>query len=198
MRTAQVQPALPNRAAPVLGLAFLCMVLHLLTATRHGIFRDELYYIACARHLAFGYVDHPPLIALLTWVVLHTLGSSLLAIRFLPPLAAGALMWLAAQTARELGGGRCAQCFAALTILPVPVYLILHHWLTMNAFEPLFWTGLFWAAARMVRRGQPRYWLCIGALAGFGMEKKYSMLLPSAALVLALLARPERRFLRSR
>ena len=56
------------------------------------MFRDELYYIACARHLAFKYVDHPPLIAWTIWGVLQTLGSSLPALRLPPALAGGALV----------------------------------------------------------------------------------------------------------
>ena len=61
----------------VLWLGLLEVGLHLATDTRYSIFRDELYYIACARHLDFGYVDHPPLIAGITWLVLHLFGSSL-------------------------------------------------------------------------------------------------------------------------
>jgi len=49
---------------------------------------------------------------------------------------------MAGALARELGGGRFAQALAALAVLVVPIYLILHHWLTMNAFEPLIWMGL--------------------------------------------------------
>jgi 4-amino-4-deoxy-L-arabinose transferase-like glycosyltransferase len=189
-----------DRAATVLVgvLSAFTVLLHLLTAGRYGIFRDELYYIACARHLAFGYVDHPPLIALTTWAVLHSLGSSLLALRMLPALAAGVLVWLTAQLAREMGGGGFAQSMAAFAIVPVPIYLILHHWLTMNAFEPLFWMGVVWAALRMVRRQQPQYWLVIGALVGLGLENKYSMLLPAVGLLLGMLLTPERQWLKSR
>lgn len=46
--------------AIVLYLAFAKLLLHLLTAARYGIFRDEMYYVACSKHLAWGYVDHPP------------------------------------------------------------------------------------------------------------------------------------------
>jgi len=178
-------------------LAVSAVLLHLLTANRYGIFRDELYYIACARHLAFGYVDHPPLIALTTWAVLHSLGSSLLALRLLPALASGALVCITAQISRDLGGGRFAQTLAALAILPVPIYLILDHWLTMNAFEPLLWSAALWAAIRLVQRQKPCYWIVIGALIGLGLENKYSIALLAVALVLGLLLTPERRWLKS-
>jgi hypothetical protein len=52
------------------------VLLHMLTAWRYGYFRDALYYLACSRHLAWGYVDHPPLIVFIAWIVRHTLGTS--------------------------------------------------------------------------------------------------------------------------
>ena len=202
VNTEQMKTEPKRRAAAaypvVLLLAATAVALHLATATRYGIFRDELYYIACARHMAFGYVDHPPLIAVTTWAVLHLLGSSLLALRLLPALASGVLVWLTAQIAREMGGGGFAQRMAALAILPVPIYLILQHWLTMNAFEPLFWMGVLWAVLRMIRRNDPRYWLLVGVLVGIGLENKYSMLFLAAALLFGLLLTPERRWLQSR
>lgn len=182
----------------VLPIACFVVLAHLLTATRYGIFRDELYYIACARHLGFGYVDHPPLIAWITWVILHTLGSSLLALRLLPALASGLLVWMTARIAQEWGGGQYAQTLGALSIATVPIYLILHHWLTMNAFEPLCWAGLFWAVSRLIVRQEPRYWLLIGTLAGIGMENKYSIVFPIAGLLLGLLLTPARKWLGSR
>lgn len=182
----------------VLCAATFIVVLHLVTASRYGIFRDELYYIACARHLGFGYVDHPPLIAWITWLVLHVFGSSLLALRLLPALASGVLVWMTAQLSREWGGGRYAQILAAISIIPVPIYLILQHWLTMNAFEPLLWTATMWAASRVVLRGQVRYWLLTGALVGVGLENKYSMLLLAGGIVVGFLLTPERKCLGSR
>ncbi|WP_213807462.1 glycosyltransferase family 39 protein [Granulicella sp. dw_53] len=172
-------------------------MVHLLTASRYGIFRDELYYIACARHLGAGYVDHPPLIAWITWVVLHTLGLSLLALRLLPALASGLLVWMTAMMAREWGGGGYAQFLAALAIVPVPVYLILQHWLTMNAFEPLCWTGILWAASRITLRRDPRYWIVVGVLVGLSLENKYSIVFLVASLTLGFLFTKERRWLKS-
>jgi hypothetical protein len=181
----------------VLPIACLVVLAHLLTASRYRIFRDELYYIACARHLGGGYVDHPPLIAWITWIVLHTIGSSLLALRLLPALASGLLVWMTARIAQEWSGGRDAQFLAALSIAPVPIYLLLQHWLTMNAFEPLCWAGIFWAASRLILRQEPRYLVLIGALAGIGLENKYSIVFPLVGLLFGILLTPERKWLRS-
>src|SRR5215475_13035634 len=63
------------------------LVMHVAFAQRYGFFRDELYYLACSEHLDWGYVDQPPLIALIAWLVRHALGGSLLSIRLLPALA---------------------------------------------------------------------------------------------------------------
>jgi 4-amino-4-deoxy-L-arabinose transferase-like glycosyltransferase len=186
-----------SNSSLVLSIACFVVLAHLLTATRYGIFRDELYYIACARHLGFGYVDHPPLIAWLTWIVLHTLGSSLLALRLLPALASGLLVWMTARITQEWGGGRYAQILAALSIAPVPIYLILQHWLTMNAFEPLCWAGVFWAASRLILRQEPRYWILIGVLTGISLENKYSIVFPLMGLLFGILLTPERKWLRS-
>jgi len=52
----------------VICIAAAKFFFHVLTAGRYGIFRDELYYLACAEHLDWGYVDQPPLIAFLVWI----------------------------------------------------------------------------------------------------------------------------------
>src|SRR5215472_5778827 len=95
---------------PMLGattLVFLIaackLVVHFYAGHRYGYLGDELYYLACSRHLAWGYVDQPPLIAMIAWAVRHTLGQSLLAIRFLPALAGAVEVVLTALIARELG-----------------------------------------------------------------------------------------------
>ena len=184
--------------AIVLYLATAKLIFHLVTATRYGIFRDELYYFACSEHLSWGYVDQPPLIAFVIWIVHHTLGDSLMALRLLPALAGAALVWLAGLLAKEMGGGRFAQALAALVILPVPIYLIMHHWITMNAFEPLVWMGCIWCVVRAINTGQARYWFWFGVIAGVGFEAKYSIAFLLLGVLVGVLATPERRCLKSR
>jgi hypothetical protein len=181
--------------AIVLSLALAKFLFHLVTAGRYGIFRDELYYLACSEHLDFGYVDQPPLIAFVTWLARHLFGESLLGLRLLPALAGAATVWLTGKLAREMGGGVFAQALAALAVIAAPIYLLLHHWLTMNAFEPLIWLGCAWCIVRAINQSDPRFWLWFGVLLGLGMENKYSTAFFALAVFVALLLTPQRRFL---
>ena len=187
-----------SATAIVLYIAAAKLIFHLLTAGRYGIFRDEMYYVACSEHLAWGYVDQPPLIALITWIARHTFGNSLLALRLLPAIAGAATVWIVGMLAREMGGGRFAQALAALAVAAAPMYLLFDHWLTMNAFEPLIWMGCAWFVLRAINTGDARYWLGFGALTGIGLENKYSVAIFVIGVVIGLLLTPHRRFLFSR
>ena len=184
--------------ALVLYLAAFKLLFHLLTAGRYGIFRDELYYLACSEHPAWGYVDQPPLVVFIIWIVRHTLGDSLIALRLLPALAGAAMVWLAGVLAREMDGGRFAQALAALAVIPIPIYLIVDHWITMNAFEPLIWMGCLWCVVRAVNTNGPHYWFWFGVLAGVGFETKYSIVFLLLGVLVGVVATPERKFLKSR
>jgi 4-amino-4-deoxy-L-arabinose transferase-like glycosyltransferase len=143
MSTAPAEVALRRPPWYASGPAFVWYIgaavttLHLLTATRYGYFGDEMYHMACGEHLAWGYVDQPPLIALATWFTRHVFGTSLFAVHLLPAIAGLALVWLTGVLTRELGGGRFAQALAALCTASSVVYLVLYRVFTMNAFEPL-------------------------------------------------------------
>ena len=188
-----------GRAAGILlALGALKLAVHLYAGRHYGYFVDELYYLACSRHLDWGYVDQPPLIALLTWMWRSIVGPSLPAIRLLPALAGVAEVLLTAGIARELGGKRFAQALAAITALAAPAILAGDGLLTMNAFEPLFWMGCAYLLIRLINSGNTKLWIWFGVLAGFGLENKYSMLIFGAGLVLGLLLTGERRLLQSR
>src|SRR5438045_8408279 len=113
----QIGDARSRGAAIVLSLAAADLLFHLLIANRYGIFRDELYYLACSEHLDAGYVDQPPLIAFVAWIARHVFGESLIGLRLLPALAGAATVWSTGKLARELGGSTFAQSLAA----PAPV-----------------------------------------------------------------------------
>ena len=194
----RVESRFTSGPALVLYIAAAKLLLHLFTVARYGIFRDEMYYVACSRHMAWGYVDHPPFTVLIAWFVRHVLGDSPLAVRLLPALAGAALVWLTGKLAHDMGGGRFAQAMAALAVLVVPTYLIAHHWLTDNAWEPLLWMGCVWLVLRAINSGDERCWLWFGVLAGIGFENKYSIAFLLFGLLAGVLLTPHRHFLKSR
>jgi hypothetical protein len=166
------------------GLTFL---FHLITIKGYGYFRDELYYLANAEHLGLGYVDHPPMIGLITAAVRATLGDSLVAIRLLPAVAAAATVWLVMLTARELGGGRRAQTLAGLATMLAPAYIGIFGFLSMNAFDILLWAAAFLLVARILRTGRHRLWLLFGVIAGVGLQNKISFFFVGFGIVAGLL-----------
>ncbi|HET7840526.1 MAG TPA: glycosyltransferase family 39 protein [Terriglobia bacterium] len=172
--------------AVVSCLALATLFVHVLADGNYGYFRDELYFLACGRHLDWGYVDQPPLIAAIAAFSRWLLGDSLRAIRFFPALAGAGKVLLTGLITRELGGKRFAQVLASVAVITAPIYLGIDHLLTMNAFDPLFWMGCVYVAILIFKGGSPRLWLVFGAVAGLGLENKYSMLFFGFAFVVGL------------
>ena len=182
----------------VLFLALASLLLHFIGSGRYGFFRDELYYIACGNHLAFGYVDQPPLIALIARLSSLALGNTLPAFRFFPALAGACLVLLTGLLTRELGGGRFAQALASLTVLLAPVYLALGSFLSMNAFEPLFWMACAYILVCILKGGDQRLWLFFGLVAGIGLENKHTMLMFGAGIVVGVILTRDWKHMRTR
>ncbi len=194
----------PTRFSPenavLIGLAAFKFLLHSAVnlAGGYGIFRDELYYIACGKHLAFGYVDHPPFVALISALSRTAMGDSLLAIRFFPALAGALTVYLAGLAARQLGGRLFAQIVAALAVIIAPVYLFMSGVLSMNPFDALFWTLAAFLLIRILKTGDKRLWLLLGLTVGLGLQNKISMLFFIFGLCVGLLAANKRKLLLSK
>lgn len=181
----------------LLGLAAVRLAIQFAGINHYGFFRDELYYMACGEHLAWGYVDQPPLIALLAWLVRHALGDSILALRLLAAFAGAATVFLTGVLARKLGGGRFAQLLAAAALLFAPAYLAFDSFFSMNAFEPFFWIVCAILATRIVGGASPKLWIAFGVVAGIGLENKHTMLVFGFALITGLLISGHAKILRS-
>jgi Dolichyl-phosphate-mannose-protein mannosyltransferase len=176
-------------------IAVFYFAAHMATATRYGYFRDALYYLACSEHLDWGYVDQPPLIAVIGWIARHTLGTSLQALLVWPALAGCGRILLTAAFAHELGARRFGTTLAAVLAATPAVWYVLDHQFAMNALEPLFWTGCAYALLRMINTGNVMLWLTFGAIGGLGLENKYSMAFFASAIVAGLLLTPQRKLL---
>jgi hypothetical protein len=141
----------------------------------YGYFRDELYYLACADHLAPGYVDQPPLsialLALWRWMF----GDSLHAIRLLAALAVSGTSFLTALIARRLGGGRFSVGLSAFSVIAAHTLLGCGRSYSMNPLDILFWAGALYIGVRLLSGDSPKLWLAFGVVVGLGLLNKYSM-----------------------
>jgi Dolichyl-phosphate-mannose-protein mannosyltransferase len=183
-----------RRLALLFGIGIFA--LHIATAGRYGYHRDELYFIACARHLAWGYVDQPPMIAVIARITCALFGKSLYALRVFPALAAALIVMTTGLLARRLGGGLTAQGFAMLAAAVAPFYLAVGNLLTMNAFEPLFWMVTAYILIDILDGRTDRHrWFTIGAVVAFGILTKYTMVFFALSLCAALFLSPERKIL---
>jgi 4-amino-4-deoxy-L-arabinose transferase-like glycosyltransferase len=187
----QQTDVVPSQRAPldnsVYLVAALAVFVHFLFNSEYGYFRDELYYAACGEHLAWGYVDHAPLVALASRVSRGLFGDSLFALRMLPALSAAPKVFLGGWMAREVGGARFAQFFAGLLVFLAPIYLTFDNFLSMNAFEPVFWMACAAIVLRILNGGSPRLWLLFGLVAGIGILNKHSMLFFGSGIAIGLL-----------
>lgn len=178
----------------ILAIAALKFALHLYASAFYDYFRDELYFIACGRHLDWGYVDHPPLVAVYARIG-EWLGPSLRGFRLLATFAGAARIVLTGVLTARLGGGRAAQGLACTAVLLAPIYLGIDSILSMNAFEHLLWTAAVLVVVEIANGGSEKLWLAFGVIAGIGLQNKHSMVFLGAALVVALLLTPLRRSL---
>jgi len=159
--------------AAVAAISCAVLLLHLWFNNGYGYFRDEFDYISCGNHLAWGYVDQPPLIPFLARISILALGDSLRAVRFIPALASSLLVFQTALLAHELGGRTFAVLLSAVTIVIAPQYLSNGSLLGTNCLEPNLWMGCVWFAILAIRREDLRYWFWYGVVLGIGLEEVY-------------------------
>lgn len=181
-------------ADPVWVLTLLTLALHLAVNSRYDLFRDELYFIVCGQHPAFGYVDQPPGVPLLA-AGLYALGLGAWGVRLPAAVAAAALVWLTGRFARLVGGDRTAAALAALACVLAPMFTGLTAVLTTSAFEPLAWTAVGFLLVKAMHEGDDRALLAAGVVVGITLQIKYSILFWAAGLAAGLLLTPERRLL---
>jgi len=204
--TTVVRPTDPSlRAAVRLALLFAAIKLAIHVAANlweshigYGYFRDEMYYLLCGRHLAWGYVDHGPIVAVQARLSELLFGRSLAGLRLLSALAGAARVFLTGILAWALGGRRPAQGLAMLGVLLAGQYLGIDSFLSMNSGESMFWMLCLFALILITRGGSERLWLLFGGAAGIGLLNKPSMTFFLVALLLALLLTPQRRLLWNR
>jgi 4-amino-4-deoxy-L-arabinose transferase-like glycosyltransferase len=175
----------------------MTLAVHLAVANRYDLFRDELYFIVCGRHPAFGYADQPPLVPLLA-AGTYALGAQTWLVRLPSALAAAALVWLVVAFVRLLGGRTFAAWLAGIAAATAPILLGLTATFNTTTFEPLAWTAVAYGIARAAVLDDRRALLIAGAVAGLAMEAKYALPLWLVALAIGLALTPQRGLLARR
>jgi hypothetical protein len=167
-------------------IAAAFVALELALSDRYGFQQDELYFLVASHHLAFGYVDQPPLAVLLARTT-DILGVNPTAIRIIPALAGGATVVIAARLAALFGAGRTGRIVAAIGMACTPVLLAADHVGNTTPYDLLAWAVVLVCVATALLRDRPRWWLGAGAAAGIGLENEYLVTTLIGALVIGLL-----------
>ncbi|WP_243790440.1 glycosyltransferase family 39 protein [Saccharopolyspora gloriosae] len=195
-RSAAPPVAAPTRSGvpelatgPLLLIATAVTAVLLLASGRYGYYADELYFLAAGHHLDWGYVDQPPLVPLIALLADTVFPGSLLALRLLPAVAAGAGVVVTALLARELGGDRRAQLLAGGAWAVAGQTLGGGHMLATVSFDPVLWTVVLWLLVRWVRmrdQGVRQDWPLFAAGACTALAMQVKLLIPVLWLVLGV------------
>ena len=179
----------------ILGISFVNLIIHLLTNGQYGFFRDELYFIDCAKHLDFGYADMPPLTPFFAKIIIALLGETLRGIRFFPALLSSAIVFLTGLMSREMGGRLFAQILASITIIVAPVYLVAGTQFQTIPVDQFFWVLTCYLYIRLINTNNQKLWLLIGLVMGMGLLAKYSIAFLTVAIFIGILISDHRKML---
>jgi 4-amino-4-deoxy-L-arabinose transferase-like glycosyltransferase len=182
----------------VFGLALAGLEIAAAYLGPYGLFHDEAYYWACAKRFGLGYVDHPPLSAWVLAASMALLGEGFFVFKLVPALCAAATVVLTGLMARRLGAGTYGQLLAALAMMAGAFALVIFSFYSVNAIELALWTTATFLMLELIRTGNERLWLAIGAVAGIGLLNKHTFALLLFGLGAGVVGTPLRAHLRSR
>lgn len=179
--------------AILLYLAFAATIGHILVSGNYGYHIDELYVIACSKHLSFGFVDMPPLTPALMALCTSILGSSLWAIRLLPALVSGLMVLMIGFMVKQIGGGRFAVFLAGLAAALASVWMVLDCFFCYDFLDQFLVVLLFTAFLYLIKTSNLKVWLLIGVITGIGLLNKTSVIFFIFVLILVMLMTKNRK-----
>ncbi len=173
--------------APILGASAVVVAVLMAVADRYGWHRDELYFLASGKQLAWGYIDQPPFTPAVARLAHELAPGNLRVLRVLPAVTSGLTVILGGLIARELGANRRGQVFGALALATGGFALGVGHLLSTAATDLCAWFALLWLFARLLRTGDVRLWLAFGGVAGLALLNKDLVPLLAVSLLVGLL-----------
>ena len=151
-----------------------------------------------ADHLAWGYLEVPPFIAVIAWITQNILGTGIFAVHFFPALSGAIVLYLTAQMAWEMGGGAFAQILAGISFLFSIVYLRINILFQPVTFDLLFFVLSAYLFIRLLKENKSVDWIWLGITVGLGLLNKYTMLLFGFGMTVGLLLTPYRRMFKNK
>lgn len=176
-------------------IAFAQTLLHLLSMNAYGFHEDELLYMTLGDHLAWGYVETGPLIAVIGNISKTLLGNSLFAMRIIPAICAGAIVHLTGMITIRLGGKSLAIIIACTAVAFSPAFLASGALFIPQVFDELFWLLTVYLIVCWIQKPNDNYLYGLGLVIGFGILLKYTLILYVAGLLIGILCTPHLRFL---
>ncbi len=175
------------------GGALLLLAMQTFAASRLELTFDEAYYTLWSRSLAFGYLDHPPMVALLIRASTMGFGNSELGVRALSLAFAGALPALIGWIAWRLFGSTETAAVAVLMWIAAPLVMAGAVFVTPDAPLVFFWTLGLAALVELWRTGKARWLIAMGVAAGGMLLSKFTAAFFVAGAVFACLTTPSLR-----
>ncbi|MBU1616597.1 MAG: glycosyltransferase family 39 protein [Candidatus Margulisbacteria bacterium] len=154
---------------------------------------DEAYYWLWGQHLAFSYVDHPPMIAYLNRVLATLFGNSELAVRLAALTIVALVTYIIYLTAKELFGKQTAL-WSALFFNLIPTFFGGGMFLVPQMLVFFFWSLSCYLLIRLIKSGDGKYWYYLGISIGLGLLSDYVMALFIFATFMYLIVDQEKRF----
>jgi len=197
-KPATTAPRPQGSIVPLLVIAGLFGLAHVLTNGQYGFHRDELQFLSDAQHLDWGFVPYPPLTSALVLLGLKTFGLSLMGLRLFSVVAQSVVILISGLMARDLGGSRQAQAFAAIAVGLSPAPMGNATMFQYSSFDMLWWVLIAWSVIRLLRDDNPRWWVAIGLFAGLGLQTKYSIAFEVTGVFVGVVLTDARRYLAGR
>jgi 4-amino-4-deoxy-L-arabinose transferase-like glycosyltransferase len=179
-------PERSTLARPALAIAVVTFVVHAALSGRYGFHRDEVYFIECGRHLAFGFADQPPITPLIAWLCTTLFGDHLVPLRIVAGLFHVGIIVMAALIARELGGRRGAQGRAAAAAAACPYFLGAGSLLATATIDVFAWALITLLVIKVIGHDDDRWWLWVGLAFGVSLQNKWMPMFLAIALLIGL------------
>jgi hypothetical protein len=185
-----------KRSSVIILLVVLVKFLLQLATLLHpeyGLFRDELYYLACTQHLAWGFVDQPPFSIAVLWAWISLAGDTLISLRVLAALIGTIPVAMTGLITRQLGGEWKAQALACFAVLLAPIQIGIASFYSMNVIEYALILVLVWLLLRIILEQQSSFWILFGFVLGIGIMNKHTFVVLAGFLLIGLLLSPSRK-----